>query len=61
MTGFNFLGYEDLVENRISGFLKQNIYLVNTYFYFSCLYLPYLKLEKRYNIFFIYFCLISVL
>ena len=62
MTGFNFLGYEDLVENRISGFFKTEYILGKYLFFTSVVYIYlYLKLEKRYRYFFYFnFCLISV-
>ena len=54
MTGFNFLGYEDLVENRISGFFKTE-YILGKYLFLLQLFIStfILNLKKGIDIFFI--------
>ncbi len=53
ITGYNLLGYRDMVENRISGFFKSEYILGKYLFFTSVVYIYlYLKLKKKYQFFF---------
>lgn len=54
ITGYNFTGYEDLVENRISGFFKHE-YILGKYLFltFIVYFYLFLKLNCKFKYFFI--------